>query len=77
MSLGFAWGVSEVEVNQGNDMTINNWVVVSKIFYFYPELWGNDPILTIYHFFSDGLVETTNQIRFRRIFGVSSLFAET
>ena len=28
----------------GCERDIDNWVVVSNIFYFHPDPWGNDPI---------------------------------
>ena len=41
------------------------WVVISNMFYFHPEPWGNDPIW-LAHIIQTGWEKTTNQINHAR-----------
>ena len=43
-SVFFSWLSLSVELGGSFEMTENNWVVVSSIFFMFTPTWGNDPI---------------------------------
>ncbi len=76
-----SWGFPKLSFDvEKNDLKSIHMVVVSNIFYFHPEPWGNDPIWRAY--FSDGLVQpptrssnrsTCNLVEHLNLFWVWSL----
>ena len=65
---GWAWKLMSYMGIWG-EITFYNSVVVSKMFYFHPENWGNDPIWRS-AYFSNGLVQPSTRITFYKFFGV-------